>query len=129
MDRLVYLLDVFPGLYCQRVDSENSSTVYTIAQPVVLVTFLSSDPPATTNSSEFGGNASLGTEQQSLARNSSYLKGHDGSRLQKDHSSNSKARDPVNTAANTTPAALWYGVKDYLVNLGGTGHKADSREV
>jgi hypothetical protein len=128
-DRLVYLLDVFPGLYCQRVDSENSSTVYTIAQPVLLVTIPSSDPPATKNSSELGGNASLGSGQQSLARSSSYLEGHDASRLQKDHSSNSKARGMVNTATNTTPTSIWHGVKDYLVNLGGADHKVDSWKV
>ncbi|OBT43285.1 hypothetical protein VE00_06924 [Pseudogymnoascus sp. WSF 3629] len=41
--RLLYVLDVFPGLYCQRVNAEGLSPVSTISQPELLVSFANND--------------------------------------------------------------------------------------
>ena len=41
---LIYLLDIFPGLYCQRVTAAGPQPVSTTSQPVLLVTFLSQNP-------------------------------------------------------------------------------------
>lgn len=39
MDSLVYILDVFPGLYCSRVDVDKFLPDKVINQPVLLVSF------------------------------------------------------------------------------------------
>jgi hypothetical protein len=47
-ESLTYLLDIFPGLYCQRVTTGACPPVSTISQPVLLVAFDSSQGQART---------------------------------------------------------------------------------
>lgn len=42
-ENLVYVLDISPGLYCQRVTAGDSPSVSTISQPVLLVIFAAND--------------------------------------------------------------------------------------
>lgn len=115
MDHLDYLLDVFPGLYCQRVNSENSSIVYTVVRPVLLVNVVSPDIPTIAMSPKLGVNA----------RNSPCLEGYEASRSPKDHSSNSKVRDPINVAE--TLSQLHPGLtENCLISCCGTDYKVDS---
>ena len=38
-ENLLYVLDIFPGLYCRRVKAGDSPPVSTISQPVLLIAF------------------------------------------------------------------------------------------
>ncbi len=49
-NNLGYLLDIFPGLYCQRVELENFLPPLTISQPVILVAFATPAAPSTSTS-------------------------------------------------------------------------------
>ena len=42
-ERLLYLLDIFPGLYCQRVTAGDTPPLSTISQPILLVAFASKE--------------------------------------------------------------------------------------
>jgi hypothetical protein len=42
-ESLLYVLDIFPGLYCQRVTAGNSLPLSTINQPILLVAFASKE--------------------------------------------------------------------------------------
>ncbi|KAH8807945.1 hypothetical protein F5884DRAFT_349945 [Xylogone sp. PMI_703] len=44
-EKLLYVLDIFPGLYCQRVTAGDSLPVSTISQPILLVAFASKEVP------------------------------------------------------------------------------------
>lgn len=45
-ENLRYVLDIFPGLYCQRVTTGDSPPASTISQPILLVDFAASDTHA-----------------------------------------------------------------------------------
>jgi hypothetical protein len=47
-EALVYVLEVFPGLYCQRVTAGDALPVLTMSQPLLLVAFATAEPPAPT---------------------------------------------------------------------------------
>jgi hypothetical protein len=44
-DAFVYVLEVFPGLYCQRVTAGDALPVSTMSQPLLLVAFATAEPP------------------------------------------------------------------------------------
>jgi hypothetical protein len=47
-EALVYVLEVFPSLYCQRVTAGDALPVLTMSQPLLLVAFATAEPPAPT---------------------------------------------------------------------------------
>lgn len=46
-DNLLYVLDIFPGLYCQRVKAGGSPPVSTISQPVLFIDFATNNTHTT----------------------------------------------------------------------------------
>jgi len=42
-ENLLYIMDIFPGLYCQRVTVGDSRPVSAISQPILLIAFATND--------------------------------------------------------------------------------------
>lgn len=47
-EALIHVLEVFPGLYCQRVAAGDALPVLTMSHPLLLVAFATAEPPAPT---------------------------------------------------------------------------------
>jgi hypothetical protein len=63
-ESLLYLLDIFPGLYCQRVTTGACPPVSIISQPVLLVAFDSSQDQARTQLENSKNNAHIQYEME-----------------------------------------------------------------